>query len=532
MIKRIFVLLVLLNIVILPQTLLDVPKFRIYPGSMTQTEPVATVHPQNSSIIFASAVTINITNGFRSEGVYTSSDGGYTWMGNDTCTGPSIVNHGGDPGVVVSNNNRLILSHIGNLFPGMFTNYSDDMGETWSAAKTITSNLIEDKGTLAVDHSAQSTYQGRLYLAWVDYVNVSVQTSYSTDDGDSWTQPMQVNPTPPTRSTGSSIVTGTDGTVYLCWAGVTSNSSFVEDYIGFARSTDGGTSWNVNQNIIDMNGIAGLLAEKNNIRVNSIPQIEMDRSGGTRDGWLYIVTTEKNNSPAGTDPDIILHRSTDNGASWSQGIRVNQDPVNNGKIQYFPFLNVDESGNLDIIYYDDRNTTSDSAAVVIARSANGGDNWKDYAIKNSTFKPKPISGGTSGYQGDHIAILSNDTHLNAFWMADYSGVYQIWSSVIDLTLLGTIDGNSRPPEDFALYQNYPNPFNPSTVIRFSIPKESFVTLKIYNSLGQEVQTLVQSLQHSGDHEVSFKPRHLSSGVYFYTLRAGDFQDSRKMLLLK
>ncbi len=499
---------------------------------MTQTEPVVAVHPQNSAVIFAAAVTINVSNGFRSEGVYISTDEGYTWRGNDTCTGPSIVNHGGDPGVAVAGNGRLILTHIGNLFPGMFSNYSDDMTETWSSSKTITSNLVEDKGTLGVDHSAQSNYNGSLYLAWVDYVNVSVQIAVSADNGANWTQPVQVNPNPPTRSTGSSIVTGADGTVYLCWAGVTSGSSFVEDYIGFARSTDGGDSWNVNQNIIDMNGIAGLLAEKNNIRVNSIPQIGMDRSGGTRDGWLYIVTTEKNNSPAGSDPDIILHRSTDNGATWSQGIRVNQDPVNDGKIQYFPFLNVEKSGNLDIIFYDDRNTTSDSASVFIARSTNGGDNWKEYEIKNSTFKPKAISGAAAGYQGDHISLISADNHLNAFWMADYSGVYQIWSAVIDLTLLGTKDNHNNLPEGFKLYQNYPNPFNPSTAIRYTLPEESFVTLKIYNSLGQEVRTLVHSLQRSGDHDVNFNSRDLSTGVYFYTLRAGDFQDSGKMLLLK
>ena len=86
---------------------------------------------------------------------------------------------------------------------------------------------------------------------------------------------------------------------------------------------------------------------------------------GSRNGWLYIVTTDKNITPAGSDPDIILHRSTDSGQTWSDGIRVNQDQLNNGKIQYFPAIDIDNTGAINIIYYDDRNTSSDSAEIFI-----------------------------------------------------------------------------------------------------------------------------------------------------------------------
>jgi hypothetical protein len=507
MVLRILLLLVSINFIAFPQILLDVPKFRIYPGPLTQTEPVAAIHPQNSSIIFSSAVTINVSNGFRSEGVYTSTDGGFTWTGNDTCTGPSIINHGGDPGVAVTDNGRLILTHIGIQFPGMFSNYSDDLGETWSPSYTITSNQSEDKGTLAADHSNQSNYNGRLYLTWVDIVNLprSVRISYSIDNGVSWSQPVQVNPNPPSYSTGTSVALGSSGIVYLCWAGLTSNSPFHEDYIGFAKSTNGGINWTVNQNIIDMNGITGLLPEKDNIKVNGLPHIGIDNSGGARNGWLYIVTTEKNNTPAGSDPDIILHRSTDNGVSWSQGIRVNQDPLNDGNIQYFPDLDIDDSGNLNILFYDDRNTTSDSASVFIARSTNGGDSWLEFEINNTTFKPEPIPGASSGYQGDHITLVSSSNQYNAFWMADYTGIYQVWSAVIDETVLGTQEQINHSPNTLALYQNYPNPFNPSTIIKYSVSKE---------------------------YEISFKPDNLSTGIYFYTLNTGYFQTTRKMLFLK
>jgi hypothetical protein len=91
------------------------------------------------------------------------------------------------------------------------------------------------------------------------------------------------------------------------------------------------------------------------------------------------------------------------------------------------------------------------------------------------------------------------------------------------------------PERYTLYQNYPNPFNPSTTIMFDLPKDALVTLKIYNVLGQEVATLLDSEPLDlGDHEVQFDARMLASGTYFYRIIAnnGEFQQIRKMLLLK
>jgi Secretion system C-terminal sorting domain len=537
MLNKILYLIVLINLTAFSQTILDIQKFRIHPGTVTQTEPVATVNSQNSSLIFASDVTINVSDGFRSEGVYISTDGGFNWTGNDTCNGASIINHGGDPGVAITDSGRLILSHIGNLFPGMYSNYSDDMGITWSNNYTISSNSVEDKGALAIDNSSQSNYKNRLYRAYVDYVNISVQISISTDNGLSWSQPMQVNPSPPTRSTGSSIAIGNNGTVNICWAGVTSSTDSHEDYIGFAFSTNGGQNWSVAQNIIDINGIFGFLPEKSNIRVNSIPQIAIDNSGGSRNGWLYIVTTEKNHSPAGSDPDIILYHSEDGGNSWSQGIRVNQDPINDGKIQYFPFLDVDNFGDLNILFYDDRYTTSDSASVFLARSTDGGDSWNEYEINNSTFKPKPIPGAASGYQGDHIALLSNESQLNAFWMADYSGVYQVWTSVIDRNILGIKENRIDQPLSCDLYQNYPNPFNPTTTIEYNLSSSGFVSLKLYDVKGSLLTELVNEYQLSGKHRIKVSDRlsngkNLSSGVYFYRLTTQNFTQTKSMILLK
>ena len=88
------------------------------------------------------------------------------------------------------------------------------------------------------------------------------------------------------------------------------------------------------------------------------------------------------------------------------------------------------------------------------------------------------------------------------------------------------------PENFRVEQNYPNPFNPATKIRYSLPKNGLVTLKIYNVLGREVQTLISEIQTQGEHLVEFDGSALSSGIYFYKLEAARFSQVKKMILMK
>jgi hypothetical protein len=91
---------------------------------------------------------------------------------------------------------------------------------------------------------------------------------------------------------------------------------------------------------------------------------------------------------------------------------------------------------------------------------------------------------------------------------------------------------SQVPAGYQLDQNYPNPFNPSTVIRYALPTASQVKLTVYNAIGQEVTTLVHENSPAGVYTVQFNAGNLASGVYFYILQAGDFVQSRKLLLLK
>jgi hypothetical protein len=84
-----------------------------------------------------------------------------------------------------------------------------------------------------------------------------------------------------------------------------------------------------------------------------------------------------------------------------------------------------------------------------------------------------------------------------------------------------------------LHQNYPNPFNPTTKIRFDVPKASNVTIKVYNTVGQLIGTLVANeFVSAGVKEVTFNGSGLASGVYYYTMEAGDFKDTKKLVLVK
>ncbi|MCX7878713.1 MAG: S8 family peptidase, partial [Ignavibacteria bacterium] len=88
------------------------------------------------------------------------------------------------------------------------------------------------------------------------------------------------------------------------------------------------------------------------------------------------------------------------------------------------------------------------------------------------------------------------------------------------------------PSEYSLSQNYPNPFNPATVIRFTIPKEGFVSLKVYDLTGREVVTLVNENRKPGTYDVKFDASKLSSGVYFYRLESGEFRAIRKLMLIR
>ena len=92
--------------------------------------------------------------------------------------------------------------------------------------------------------------------------------------------------------------------------------------------------------------------------------------------------------------------------------------------------------------------------------------------------------------------------------------------------------NSNIPKEFKLSQNIPNPFNPVTKINFALPKQGFVTLKIYDITGREIKTLVNEVKQAGYYTVDFNGSSLASGVYFYMIKSGDFVMTKRMVMVK
>lgn len=110
----------------------------------------------------------------------------------------------------------------------------------------------------------------------------------------------------------------------------------------------------------------------------------------------------------------------------------------------------------------------------------------------------------------------------------YKGFSIFWNEFASLSVG---DGSSRV-KDFALMQNYPNPFNPATTLSYSIPRTSYVELKVYDMLGREAASLVNKEQSAGEYKVQFHASNLPSGVYIYSIKAGEFRDSKKLMLVK
>ncbi len=130
---------------------------------------------------------------------------------------------------------------------------------------------------------------------------------------------------------------------------------------------------------------------------------------------------------------------------------------------------------------------------------------------------------------NHYSLLRT---LDDIYSLPYSGAASTAVSITDCWIPATGIINNSVPAEYKLEQNYPNPFNPTTNIRFSIPKQQFVSLKIYDSIGKEVSTLVSEKLNAGNYEYNFSGSDLASGVYHYILTSSEFNQTRSMILVK
>jgi hypothetical protein len=114
--------------------------------------------------------------------------------------------------------------------------------------------------------------------------------------------------------------------------------------------------------------------------------------------------------------------------------------------------------------------------------------------------------------------------------SDMSGGLFVIKTTVPVVGIGT--GNNNIPSSFELKQNYPNPFNPATTIEYSIPRNEYVVLKVYDALGKQVGVLTDEYKTSGTYKISYDAGRLASGIYYYSLHAGSFRETKKMILVK
>jgi hypothetical protein len=446
-----------------PYEVLEVtPNVRVLPRTNSwQSEVDIKRHPLNPLIMFGSSNSFNNVSGtlFISEGVYVTTNGGVTWFGSDTTQGAPIGNHGGDPGITIDKNGTFIQTHLGYSTSGMFANYSTNNGSTWSATYTITTGS-QDKNLAATDDAPASPYYGRSYVVWslFNLASPPIGISSTTNGGVSWSAVTQINTSVAGHySQGCDVAVGPNGEVYVIWAAPISGSPFTEDFAGFAKSTNGGVSWTVTNNAFDMNGVRSTNFNGWGIRTNSFPRISVDKSGGPRNGWIYVTTSGLNIAPAGSDADILVYKSTNGGTSWSTGVRANQDPINNGRVQWFPAIRVDEAGGVNVVYYDNR-ATADSAQIYLSRSLDGGVTYSDVLVSDHKYKPKPITVGgiAGGYAGDYIGVTSGSGKLWPIWMDDITGIYQAWTTAVQIETFPLNAFNLNTPAPGTRIETLPN----------------------------------------------------------------------------
>jgi photosystem II stability/assembly factor-like uncharacterized protein len=295
--------------------------------------------------------------------------------------------------------------------------------------------------------------------------------------------------------------------------------------LGLFLSTDYGNSWQLINSGLGSSDIYSTAVDKNGNIYAGTNNGEVYFSNDNGKTWQTVFTgftTQYIYSIAINSQGHIfinsnndgIFRTTDKGTSWQK--------INSG-LDYL-FINDVKINSKDILYLNNMR------GLYVAK--NNGEKWEKVnspSIVKFDFSDRIYAcdynkgiwfsedeGTTWNKIADtslnqfNITAISSDTN-GILYVGTYDGVYKSTKKITNSTEITTI------PQEINLYQNYPNPFNPSTVISYQLPVMSMVTLKIYNTLGQEVQTLVNEYKQRGIYSIEWKPGNLPSGVYFYRL---------------
>lgn len=347
--------------------------------------------------------------------------------------------------------------------------------------------------------TSQSPFRGNIYINWSDQRNGTGNTdvflSKSTDGGNTWSAVKKVNDDNTTRHQFFTWMTidQTTGVLYFVFYDRRNTSNnFTDVYV--ARSTDGGETFeNFKVSESSFNPSSSIFfGDYTNITAMNkmVYPIWMRLDTGTLTVWSAIIN----------DSSAII-------------------PV---ELSSFTANFIDEKVQLAW----QTSSESNNQGFEIQRSLTPTPSLREGALENWTTIGFVDGKGTTTETSDYD-FIDEPTESGLFSyrlkQINFDGSFE-YSSEVDVNFIVA--------DDFRLSQNYPNPFNPNTTIEYQIPQSSFVTIKVYDVLGKEVVTLVNEEKSAGIHEVNFEPINLTSGLYLYKIRAGSFEQTRKMLLLK
>lgn len=462
---------------------------------------------------------------------YFSDDGGYSWSGGVLTSSE----HGvwGDPVIIADTLGDFYYFHLSNPSVGSWIDRIvcqkfDKTTSSWSDGSAVGYNggKEQDKPWAIVD-----TKSNTIYVSWTqfdDYGSSSpncethIRFSKSTDGGQTWSEPLYINEIPgDCVDSGNTVegavpAVGPNGEVYVSWSGPAG--------IVFNRSIDGGETWlDYNIPVSDQPGgwdfgIPGIY------RANGMPVTICDLSGGPHHGTIYINFSDQRNGA--DDTDIWLVKSTDGGFSWTEPVRVNDDPP--GSQQFFTWMAVDQSnGTLYFVFYDRRNHTDNMTDVYMAVSYDGGETFENFKISESPFLP-----ASGQFFGDYTNIAAVDNMVRPVWTRrESNGQLSLYTAIVDMT----VKLPSKEDNLMTLEQNMPNPFIDYSLITYKLIKASRVKLSLHDLLGRELKLLIEeNVTEAGKHTYVFDNREheLPAGAYFVVLSSDGQQQKKKIIVSK